>query len=255
MWWSNVSCMSRFWKQATASCPLLPSSWRVSHGCPIFSKGRYSARTRTEHQNVKKDAHMGVKDGMQMVEWVASRKGGTWSSLLSPPGVLCMRKNSRPFLPGNRSQRWKQKQTYFLSWCSRLLVCADTLADWGVECVFLFFPFCYCLLHIVSITPNKVLVFWKGRLCHCAIKKKPFLCVFSWVIFQISDILYQQTAAITSFFLGSPLAEWRWFSLLCSVSIISCCNPISHNAITIESRAICRTLSSPMCNSCMMSAI
>lgn len=38
---------------------------------------------------MKKDDRVDVEDGMQAVERVASGTGGTWSGLLSPPGVLC----------------------------------------------------------------------------------------------------------------------------------------------------------------------
>lgn len=48
-----------------------------------------------------------------------------------------------------------------------------------------------CLLY----TSTKVLVFWKGTLRHCAIKKKPFLFFFFFgqVIFQICEISYTKS--------------------------------------------------------------
>lgn len=110
--------------------------------------------------------------------------------------------------------RTHEHTVYFLSRYSWLLVCADTWADWEQS---VSATASLKLQARLLYTSTKVLVFWKGRLCHCAIKKKPFLFCF----FQLGNLSviywYQRTPALTSFsFLNLHLQNRADF-LCCAV--------------------------------------
>lgn len=183
-----------------------------------------------EHQNVafgpflkaEKDADAACKNMMH--GWMASGGNHTQKGRLDvkvqekksfwrvPPGVVFWERPAAQrqqnsslltHLPSNRSCTIS-----FLSLYSWPLVCATASLELRA-----------CLL-CTYFTYTKVLVFCKGRLYHCAMKKKPFLFFF---LSHLSDM---------------------W----CIYNLLALCNPISNNAITIRSQAICRTRCSLMYN-------